>query len=106
MLGSKRRVMRWAWPQKRIAHVDGKQNSRRLEPLFEADRQRQFRRVTYVVNILVSSALDALIELIWERLCRAEANPLTEQEAEDIAKRIFDLYVKVNLQRAGVLTDD
>jgi hypothetical protein len=39
---------------------------------------------------------------IWDRLVRADTSPLTDQEAETIAKEFFDLFVQVNQRRAGI----
>jgi hypothetical protein len=38
---------------------------------------------------------------IWERLVSTDTKPLTDQEAQTIAKELFDLFVRVNQGRAN-----
>ncbi len=46
--------------------------------------------------------LQGSYQSIWDRLVRTDKSPLTDQEADTIAKELFDLYVKINQLRTGI----
>jgi hypothetical protein len=47
--------------------------------------------------------LQEAYQSICDRLVVASTNPLTDPEAESVANRFFDLYVKVIQQRLGIV---